>query len=81
MRRAFSLLKLGRGGPVLVEIPNDVAIEEIKDAELNYAPIKRAAAGANARDVAAAARALLDANRPSDPRRQGVLYAERRQNW
>ena len=76
MRRAFSLLKMGRGGPVLVEIPNDVAIEEIKDAELNYAPIKRAAAGANARDVADAARALLDAKSPLILAGQGVLYAE-----
>ena len=28
MRRAFSYLKMGRLGPVLVEIPNDAAIEE-----------------------------------------------------
>ena len=28
MRRAFTNLKLGRPGPVLVEIPNDAAVEE-----------------------------------------------------
>jgi acetolactate synthase-1/2/3 large subunit len=76
MRRAFSLLKMGRGGPVLVEIPNDVAVEEIKESELQYAPIKRAAAGANGRDVADAARALVHAKSPLILAGQGVLYAE-----
>src|ERR687887_2060928 len=39
MRRAFSLLKMGRLGPVLVEIPADVATEEF-GAALNYSPVK-----------------------------------------
>jgi acetolactate synthase-1/2/3 large subunit len=76
MRRAFSLLKMGRPGPVLVEIPADVAIEEIKETDLNYSPIKRAASGANARDVAEAARVLLQAKCPVIIAGQGVLYAE-----
>ncbi|HSK31019.1 MAG TPA: thiamine pyrophosphate-requiring protein [Candidatus Limnocylindria bacterium] len=76
MRRAFSLLKMGRGGPVLVEIPNDVAVEEMNNTELNYVPIKRAASGADARAVADAARALLEAKSPMLLAGQGVLYAE-----
>lgn len=76
MRRAFSLLKMGRGGPVLVEIPNDVAVEEMNNTELNYVPIKRAASGADARAVADAARVLLNARCPLILAGQGVLYAE-----
>src|SRR3546814_3431224 len=36
-RRAFSKLRNGRGGPVLVEIPSDVMNEEIGD--IDYAPV------------------------------------------
>src|SRR2546425_9493444 len=32
MRRAFNLLKMGRPGPVMVEIPADVALEEVDEA-------------------------------------------------
>ena len=45
MRRAFSLLKMGRPGPVLVEIPADVATEEMNDNELIYAPVRRTVSG------------------------------------
>jgi acetolactate synthase-1/2/3 large subunit len=76
MRRAFSLLKMGRPGPVLVETPADVATEEISAAALHYAPVRRTASGANARDVAAAARALVEAKAPLILAGQGVLYAE-----
>jgi acetolactate synthase-1/2/3 large subunit len=75
MRRAFSLLKMGRPGPVLVETPGDVASEEISEATLDYTPVKPAASGANASDVAAAARVLFDAKAPLILAGQGVLYA------
>lgn len=75
MRRAFSYLKLGRPGPVLVEIPNDVAVEDFSG-ELKYSPVKRTTSGANARDVADAARVLLQAKNPIIVAGQGVLYAE-----
>src|SRR5688572_23129441 len=51
MRRAFSYLKMGRLGPVLVEIPNDAAIEEFPKNRVDYTPVKRTISGANARDV------------------------------
>jgi acetolactate synthase-1/2/3 large subunit len=76
MRRAFSLLKLGRPGPVLVEIPGDVAVEEISDTAVDYSPVKRTASGASLRDVAAAARVLIEAKAPLLLAGQGVLYAE-----
>lgn len=76
MRRAFTLLKMGRPGPVLVEIPADVATEQIGDTALDYAPVKRVTSGADARDVAAAARALVDAKAPLILAGQGVLYAD-----
>ena len=76
MRRAFSLLKMGRPGPVLVEIPGDVATEETNEAIVNYSPTRRATSGADARDVAAAARVLVEAKAPLILAGQGVLYAD-----
>ena len=75
LRRAFSLLKMGRLAPVLVEIPADVATEEF-GAALNYAPVKTTVSGANARDIAEAAKALTQAKSPVIVAGQGVLYAE-----
>jgi len=76
MRRAFSYLKMGRLGPVLVEIPNDVAVEEFPAAGVNYTPVKRTVSGANARDIEEAAKILLQAKSPVIIAGQGVLYAE-----
>src|SRR6266536_5544466 len=39
MRRAFNLLKNGRPGPVMVEIPADVATAESGDVALSYRPV------------------------------------------
>jgi acetolactate synthase I/II/III large subunit len=75
MRRAFSLLRMGRLGPVLVEIPADVATEEF-GATLSYAPVKRTVSGAHHGDVAQAAKALVVAKSPVIVAGQGVLYAE-----
>src|SRR5713226_4929166 len=36
MRRAVNLLKMGRPGPVMVEIPADVAVADVPDGALNY---------------------------------------------
>jgi acetolactate synthase-1/2/3 large subunit len=76
MRRAFTHLKMGRFGPVLVEIPNDVAVEEFPGAKIDYTPVKRALTSANVADVAAAAKVLVEAKRPVIVAGQGVLYAE-----
>ena len=76
MRRAFSYMKMGRPGPVLVEIPNDAAIEEFPSATINYTPVKRTVAGANAKDVEAAAKVFVQAKCPVIIAGQGVLWAE-----
>jgi acetolactate synthase-1/2/3 large subunit len=77
MRRAISLMRMGRPGPVMVEIPADVVGEEVPDALIEaYRPVKAATAGANAREVDAAARALRSARKPVIHAGQGVLYAE-----
>jgi acetolactate synthase-1/2/3 large subunit len=77
MRRAISLMRMGRPGPVMVEIPADVAVEDVADAGIDaYRPVKATSAGANVRDVEAAARALREARRPVIHAGQGVLYAQ-----
>jgi acetolactate synthase I/II/III large subunit len=77
MRRAISLMRMGRPGPTMVEIPADLVNEEVPDALVEaYRPVKTTAAGASARDVEAAARALRAAQRPVIHAGQGVLYAE-----
>jgi acetolactate synthase-1/2/3 large subunit len=76
MRRAFSYLKMGRLGPVLVEIPNDAALEEFPAAAIHYSPVKRTVSGANARDVSEAAKILIESRTPVIVAGQGVLYAE-----
>jgi acetolactate synthase-1/2/3 large subunit len=76
MRRAFNLLKMGRPGPVMVEVPADVAVADVAEAALAYRPVKATRAAGHARDVAAAARALVEARHPVIHAGQGVLYAE-----
>ena len=77
MRRAFTLLKMGRPGPVMVEIPADVALEDVADSVVTaYKPVKPTNRAGNARDIEAAARALLQARKPVIHAGQGVLYAD-----
>jgi acetolactate synthase-1/2/3 large subunit len=76
MRRAFSLLKMGRPGPVMVEIPADVALEEVPESALQYTAVRATQPAGNPRDITEAARALLEARSPVIHAGQGVLYAE-----
>ena len=77
MRRAFSLLKTGRPGPVMVEIPADVAVADVGDVVVSsYRPVNVTCPAGNPRDIAAAARALVEAQRPVIHAGQGVMYAE-----
>ncbi len=65
MRRAFNLLKNGRPGPVMVEIPADVAVADVADAVVNgYRPVSATRPAGNPREIAAAARARGGARRP-----------------
>ncbi len=76
MRRAFSRLKMGRPGPVLVEIPADIATAEVDATEVaGYSPVKVTASQGDPRDIEAAARALVGAKNPIIHAGQGVMYA------
>src|SRR5438034_3933256 len=73
MRRAFNLLKMGRPGPVMVEIPADVAVADVGDqVALQYKVVKATRPSGNPRDIAAAARVLVDAHKPVIHAGQGV---------
>ena len=77
MRRAFSRMRLGRPGPVMIELPDDLARAEVDlPPEAAYTPPPVARSAGDAQDVARAARALVDANAPVIFVGQGVLYAD-----
>jgi len=76
MRRAFAKLRSGRPGPVLLEIPQDVALAEFREEWLDYTPPPRLRQAGDPEAVDRAARALLAAQHPIIHAGQGVLYAE-----
>jgi len=74
MRRAFTQLRNGRPGPVLVEIPWDACKEE---AEIeSYVPSFKARSGPDAESVKAAAKELAAADKPVIYAGQGINYAK-----
>jgi len=73
-RRAFTKLKNGRGGPVIVEIPSDMWNEEVPE-PLNYTPVLRTRSGADPVHVKEAAALLVNAKRPVIYAGQGIHYA------
>jgi acetolactate synthase-1/2/3 large subunit len=74
MRRAFSLLRMGRRGPVLLEVPADIATQEVEPFE--YQPVRTTCAAGNPRDIEEAVKALIEAKSPLLHVGQGVHYAE-----
>ncbi len=72
MRRAFTALRNGRGGPALVEIPYDVLEQD--GAEVDYAPVLRTKFVADGESISRAAARLCEAKRP-------VLYAGQGIHW
>jgi acetolactate synthase-1/2/3 large subunit len=75
MRRAFSRLKNGRPGPVVVELPADVASERLSRS-LGYEPPSSVRPAGDPRAIEEAAALLVAAERPVVLAGQGVLYAE-----
>jgi acetolactate synthase-1/2/3 large subunit len=73
-QRAFSKLRNGRGGPVLVEIPLDLFGEQVPE-ELPYQPVVAARYMPDTTDIRKAAVALVEAKRPVVYAGQGVHYA------
>jgi acetolactate synthase-1/2/3 large subunit len=76
MRRAFYLMRTGHPGPVLLEIPSDIASAELEDSLNIYRPVEPNRAAGDPRDVEKVAEALIHASRPVIQAGQGVLYAE-----
>ncbi len=76
MRRAFTLMRFGKPGPVMLEVPTDVMKEEIPDERYRYEPVKRSAPVGDPQDVKEAVKALLAAKAPVIVAGQGVLYAD-----
>ena len=76
MRRAYTALRSGRGSPVMVQVPGDVASEEISEEQFDYRPVKGYRSAGDPEDVEAAVRALLAARDPLIYAGQGVLWAE-----
>jgi acetolactate synthase I/II/III large subunit len=76
MRRALAQVKLGRVGPVMVEVPADVAQEEIEFTAKNHRPARRTISAASEADVESAAKELVTAQVPIMYAGQGVLYSE-----
>jgi acetolactate synthase-1/2/3 large subunit len=74
VRRAFTHLRSGRPGPVLLLIPRDLG--EYEEDEHPYAPVKGWRSGPDPDDVKAAAKALLAAQDPLLFVGEGVLYAD-----
>jgi acetolactate synthase-1/2/3 large subunit len=75
LRRASAALRVGRPGPVVVEVPADIAIQHVPNAPTAWPSISRTVAGGDPADVLAAAGALCAARRPVVLAGQGVLYA------
>ncbi len=75
MRRAFTRLRNGRPGPVLVEIPFDLFGEELPG-PFNYSPVPVTRSAPDPDAVEETSRVLLDAERPVIYAGQGIHYAE-----
>jgi acetolactate synthase-1/2/3 large subunit len=74
MRRAFAQLRNGRGAPVLLELPRDVSSASVES--VDYTPARAYRSAGDPRDVEAAAKMLLEAQRPVLHVGHGVLWAE-----
>jgi len=76
MRRAFVSLRTGRPGPVMLEIPSDVASEHFDDRFFQYSPVKGWKSAGDPADVKRVAAALIAAKNPIIRAGNGVLYAK-----
>ena len=76
MRRAFAKLRSGRLGPVLLEIPQDIALGELKPELFNYTSPPRLRQAADPEAIKQAARVLLEVNCSGEDAKQGFEPAE-----
>lgn len=76
MRHAYTMLRNGRPGPVLLEAPIDMLGADAGDGGLNYKPVGRARTMADPQAVREVVKALIAAKKPLLHAGGGVLYAE-----
>ena len=77
LRRAFSQLRMGKPGPVMLEVPSDILREDIPEVmNTSYIVVPIRKSSGNPEDIKVAAKMLLGAERPIIQAGQGVLYAE-----
>jgi thiamine pyrophosphate-dependent acetolactate synthase large subunit-like protein len=74
MRRAFTQLRNGRGGPCVVEVPKDLWMEDVPE-NFDYRPVIATRYGPDPMAVEEAAQILAKAKRPVLYVGQGVHYA------
>ena len=74
MRRAFTFLRTGRPGPVLITLPRQP--DEYDDEEYPYTPVKGWKYAPDPDDVRTAIKALLAASKPLLFVGEGVLYGD-----
>ncbi len=75
MRRAFSMLRNGRGSPVIIEFPAEANTEDAPD-PLSYQPVIATKYGPDPAAVKEAAKVLVAAKRPVIYAGHGVHWAE-----
>jgi acetolactate synthase-1/2/3 large subunit len=76
LRRAFTQLRSGKPGPVLLELLSDASRDELDDAAFQYTVARAYRSAGDPADAAEAARLLLGADRPLIHAGHGVLWAE-----
>ena len=73
MRRAFTMLRTGRPGPVILALPDLGEYDETADP---YVPVKGWKSSPDPADVSAAIELLMQAERPLVYAGEGVIYAD-----
>ncbi len=77
LQNAFAMLRNGRPGPVVLEVPVDIFTAEVSPDLLDdYRPQQRSAPVASAEEIEFLVEALSSANQPLIIAGQGILYAE-----
>ncbi len=76
MRLAFTYLRSGRPGPVVLELPMDVMQGDFDESMFYYKPVKAYKSQGNPADVEAVVKILLEANCPIIRAGTGILFAE-----
>lgn len=76
MRRAFTYMRMGRPGPVLLELPVDISAADAADVAAAYQPVVATRSMADPTAIRKAVKAIVDAERPMIQAGVGILYAE-----